>query len=882
MSVYGQTLPNGTYNVANQSSGLLWDDPGSSTQSLTHVDLWSNNGGGANQQWRFALQSDGYYQILNQASGLALNNPGSSTAAGTRLIQYAWLPVTPNAEWSVKPAPIGGGWIVTNRQSGLVVGPAGNTQNTNIDQETHAGTAAQVWTIGNCAAGAITPYISTPANGWQSVAAVHVNSISGINLGPQPMTGTWSWTGPNGFRKNTREIDNIPLTAGKTNYFVATYKSASGCTSTETFAISIGTAPTLSIQPIASQTYPEAAFTLSASSNSPGAITFSVVSGPATISGDQLTVVSGGSVVVQATQAASSGYDAATATTGFNVSTAMSKTLTFSKTGSAASIGPASDSPNFNFLDSNGQFFLQNAYSQYDTTPGDHIWDFYTGANALDSSLALSSGNSQYNTQTLCTTDSPVYTDYYTNTGQSPGPGAYADGNFCDAIGVWVDPDTGNWYGIVHNEIYPNSYRVDALSYAVSTDHGATWSQKTPIATSAYGISDSSVPYHDYGDGDPRLLVDTASGYFYVMYLTRVQDVNDASHNFWTRIMRAPISQKFATTSWQKYYNGGWTQSAGIVWVCDAYETTCAQGLTAANLESNIGPDGDPTKAEQVKWPASARSADDLSGFTNPLLGLQLSWNVYLQSYITAGFDGTNINFYTTPDLVSEAWTYAGSAPYAASGPWYTWMLDAGNQSSAQVTGKSFYEFCVIDCSTYDSEYTPFSVSLNSGTTVPAYYTGYNGVTSSTNTYVITHANNPSTTATAASRWTFVPVGDGFFYVKQGSQYLQVADGDTGREWGALVSLAAPMASGMSAPELSRQQWRFEKITAIGGVTPSVPQYRLINRYSNSALSFTSTVFDSGYFGLAVTAPMRDWDPSAGSTYSSWHAADQELIFIAQ
>jgi hypothetical protein len=59
-----------------------------------------------------------------------------------------------------------------------------------------------------------------------------------VNLGPQPLTGTWSWTGPNGYTSTSRQINNIPLTVGN-NVFVATYTNSSGVQSAEAFTITL-------------------------------------------------------------------------------------------------------------------------------------------------------------------------------------------------------------------------------------------------------------------------------------------------------------------------------------------------------------------------------------------------------------------------------------------------------------------------------------------------------------------------------------------------------------------------------------------------------------------------------------------------------------------
>ncbi len=79
--------------------------------------------------------------------------------------------------------------------------------------------------------------------------------------------------------------------------------------------------PTLTFT-IPDQTYGVASVPLNAASNSPGAITYSVVAGPATLSGNGLTITGTGHVTVQAQQAASEGYNPATARISFTVNPA--------------------------------------------------------------------------------------------------------------------------------------------------------------------------------------------------------------------------------------------------------------------------------------------------------------------------------------------------------------------------------------------------------------------------------------------------------------------------------------------------------------------------------------------------------------------------------
>ena len=81
-------------------------------------------------------------------------------------------------------------------------------------------------------------------------------------------------------------------------------------------------ATSLTLSPIANQTYGSGSIRLSATSNSPAAITYSVVSGPATVAGNVLTPTGSGTIVVGASQSASGNFGAATAQVSFSVASA--------------------------------------------------------------------------------------------------------------------------------------------------------------------------------------------------------------------------------------------------------------------------------------------------------------------------------------------------------------------------------------------------------------------------------------------------------------------------------------------------------------------------------------------------------------------------------
>ena len=75
----------------------------------------------------------------------------------------------------------------------------------------------------------------------------------------------------------------------------------------------------LAFEPIPDHTLGDAPFTVSAISKSTGTLTYKVLSGPATLSGNTLTVTGVGTVVLSASQAAKDSYNANTAMTSFKV-----------------------------------------------------------------------------------------------------------------------------------------------------------------------------------------------------------------------------------------------------------------------------------------------------------------------------------------------------------------------------------------------------------------------------------------------------------------------------------------------------------------------------------------------------------------------------------
>src|SRR5206468_2307900 len=101
--------------------------------------------------------------------------------------------------------------------------------------------------------------------------------------------------------------------AADANYDAATQNA--------TFTVAAIT-PTISFT-VPSHTLGDAPFTVSATSNSTGTFTYSVVSGPATIAGSTVTLTGAATIELQASQVASGNYAAATANTSFTVAAGL-------------------------------------------------------------------------------------------------------------------------------------------------------------------------------------------------------------------------------------------------------------------------------------------------------------------------------------------------------------------------------------------------------------------------------------------------------------------------------------------------------------------------------------------------------------------------------
>ena len=123
-------------------------------------------------------------------------------------------------------------------------------------------------------------------------------------------------------------ISGTPTASGSFSFTVTvTDSSGSKATATYSLTVNAGTA-TLTFSAVPAQTYGNPPFIVSAHSASTGAITYSVVSGPATVvAGSGLVTLTGaGAVTIEASRAATASYNSATAMTTIQVAKQATQT----------------------------------------------------------------------------------------------------------------------------------------------------------------------------------------------------------------------------------------------------------------------------------------------------------------------------------------------------------------------------------------------------------------------------------------------------------------------------------------------------------------------------------------------------------------------------
>ncbi len=183
-------------------------------------------------------------------------------------------------------------------------------------------------------------------------------------------------------------------------------------------------------------------------------------------------------------------------------------------------------------------------------------------------------------------------------------------------------------------------------------------------------------------------------------------------------VARAPISGKMATGTWQKWYDGTWTQpgisdkESNMVPVADDSET----GYTPVDKEY------DPNT------PRHCAAADQEGGQmppTSPLFVMDVTYDAYLGLYIGEPQNPDQSGdapqeFYATKNLATQKWFCLGDTGSAyTTASWYRWFVDPANKTSSAIVGKSFRSYCSFGCMG-DASAQLANITIDAGPSVTA------------------------------------------------------------------------------------------------------------------------------------------------------------------
>lgn len=438
-------------------------------------------------------------------------------------------------------------------------------------------------------------------------------------------------------------------------------------------------------------------------------------------------------------------------------------------------------------------------------------------------------------------------------------------------MGLWVDPDTGDWYGLIHNEFTPAPFgdrmHFDAIDLAVSKDSGATWAIREHILTSPFKTvrnDTTTFPESTYywGNGDQRFYADIAAGYFYIWYGSRVVDkgTNGTWYSFGWHVARAPMSEKLAAGSWKKYHDGQWIEpGAGgkesslfpVDYELAGWEGAWDKGYIAPEREY------DP----KTKGSADSQITAGKAPPTSPLYWMDVSYNAYLGLWIGQPnhlnkTEPQSQRIYATDNLATQKWRLLGDTGSYKTKSAYRFMLDSVSRTGQWILGKEFRGYCSFGCSNDKaSEYVNLKVDGPAA-----------DIIDTSKQYTIASTKSADLSAALglapATKWTFAPIGDGAYTLSSSSGRLGVHDTPAHRAWGTPIGVIAATTDGKTP--VGQQWWAIPSRDVETGKLGST--IRLVNRYSGLALALGEH---------AVTVPPRSW---TGAGHS---AEEQELVLTA-
>lgn len=173
------------------------------------------------------------------------------SAWGTGINIYWWAAqpsgVLADGSWpGVAMTNEGGDWYAhtfTNVTTTNLIFNDGTSQSADLSRGSDGWYQNGIWYNSNpgaCSPTAITPYTQVNGGAWNQTASATLDAGGSVAFGPQPTSGgSWSWSGPNSFSATTREVTLTNVQVSQSGNYVATYTNVGGCTSTQTFSLTV-------------------------------------------------------------------------------------------------------------------------------------------------------------------------------------------------------------------------------------------------------------------------------------------------------------------------------------------------------------------------------------------------------------------------------------------------------------------------------------------------------------------------------------------------------------------------------------------------------------------------------------------------------------------
>lgn len=134
-------------------------------------------------------------------------------------------------------------WSTTSTSGSITASSAGTYTVTATAMNGCTASVNQVVTVNSAAA--ITPYVNINGTGWTINASPSVCAGGLLEFGPQPIGGTWSFTGPSGFTSFQRDTMITNMQIAQTGTYVATFiDPGNGCSATQNFVVTVNALPT--------------------------------------------------------------------------------------------------------------------------------------------------------------------------------------------------------------------------------------------------------------------------------------------------------------------------------------------------------------------------------------------------------------------------------------------------------------------------------------------------------------------------------------------------------------------------------------------------------------------------------------------------------------